>query len=105
MNRPVYITNLSGFIDKKQAEEAHLIISEHLKQLDLIPIKIYSNLINKNEIEIHFHQMLFTYYNIRERHTTVINNWFEKANCFESIYELYFGTIFKSIYVFTTKIH
>lgn len=60
------------------------------------PVKIFYRLpdIPKGPKRILPFQMLFTFKDISNRFDVFLNNWFEKSDLLEPVYDLYFGTLY-----------
>lgn len=61
------------------------------------PVEIYyrpSEISEVSKTVFSHDHMLFTFEDIRDKFEILIKNWFEKANKLESIYNLYFGTLY-----------
>jgi len=86
INRPITPIVLQGIVAKKEGEESIKELITVFNETKNIPIKI--------ENILHF-DMFFLFDEVSINFEEILNNWIEKGEILESVYDLYFSTIYQ----------
>lgn len=85
ITEPVYPLSITGLTEVNVENEAYY-----------LPVKIFYQLLDipKGHKTLTSNDMLFTFEDISNRFEPLLKNWFEKKDFLESVYNLYFGTLY-----------
>jgi hypothetical protein len=93
VGKAVHLTCIKCYSDS-------LIYNKRQKLQGYKRVYAYYNVKSLNEGEIvPTHEMLFSFLDIEDNFNKFLNNWFEKGKNLKDIYNLYFATIIKSMYL------